>query len=126
MVEIIKCRFPELKVSINGGIDSLEAALSFLNDGYQGVMLGRAAYYYPEMILSNVDSQIYGLGTPRSMIDVVCGLIPYIEEELYLGTSLHKITRHLMRAFLGYNGAQNYRRYLSENAWKKIQILRYC
>ncbi len=119
VVEAIRCRFPELKVSINGGINSLETALSFLNDGYHGVMLGRAAYYYPEMILSKVDTQIYGVEAPKSMMDIVCGLIPYIEEELDLGTSLHKITRHLMRAFLGYKGAQNYRRHLSENAWKK-------
>ena len=97
----------------------MDSALSFLNDGYKGVMVGRAAYYYPEMILSNVDSQIYGLGVQRSMIEVAFSLIPYIDEELNSGTRLHKITRHLMRAFLGYNGAQNYRRYLSENAWKK-------
>ena len=119
IVESIRCRFPNLKISINGGIDSLDSARSFLNDGYKGVMVGRAAYYYPEMILSNVDSQIYGLGVQRSMIEVAFSLIPYIDEELNSGTSLHKITRHLMRAFLGYNGAQNYRKYLSENAWKK-------
>ena len=119
IVKSMKEKFPDLAICLNGGISSLDAASDLFSEGFDGVMLGRASYYYPEIILSRVDSRLFGIGKPKNMIEVISELIPYIDEELDFGTRLSQITKHLMRAFLGYKNAKEYRRYLSENAFKK-------
>ena len=113
----MKEKFPDLAICLNGGISSLDVASDLFSEGFDGVMLGRASYYYPEIILSRVDSQLFGIGKPKNMIEVISELIPYIDEELDFGTRLFQITRHLMRAFLGYKNAKEYRWYLSDNAF---------
>ncbi|MFJ5489572.1 tRNA dihydrouridine(20/20a) synthase DusA, partial [Hansschlegelia beijingensis] len=59
----LKRRFPDLPVSINGGIGSIEQARALLEprDGValDGVMLGRAAYQNPELLLA-VDPLLFG------------------------------------------------------------------
>lgn len=52
--------FPDLKFTINGGINSVVEADAALRSGAHGVMLGRAAYYNPWHILGHVDTLIYG------------------------------------------------------------------
>ena len=43
----MKAAFPDLHLSINGGITSLQQAQAFLDAGMDGVMIGRAAYHNP-------------------------------------------------------------------------------
>ncbi|KAF3490247.1 hypothetical protein F2Q69_00055977 [Brassica cretica] len=52
--------FPDLKFTINGGINSVVEADAALRSGAHGVMLGRAAFYNPWHILGHVDTLIYG------------------------------------------------------------------
>ncbi|KAK6240210.1 hypothetical protein QUC31_005679 [Theobroma cacao] len=52
--------FPDLKFTINGGINSVVEVNAALREGAHGVMVGRAAYNYPWQTLGHVDTAIYG------------------------------------------------------------------
>ncbi|KAG8646292.1 tRNA-dihydrouridine(20/20a) synthase isoform X2 [Manihot esculenta] len=56
--------FPNLKFTINGGINCIDEVNLALSEGAHGVMVGRAAYNNPWSVLGHVDSEIYG--APRS------------------------------------------------------------
>ncbi|MGL4280592.1 MAG: tRNA dihydrouridine(20/20a) synthase DusA, partial [Albidovulum sp.] len=47
LVERMKAAFPQLHISVNGGITGLAQAEGFLAAGLDGVMIGRAAYHEP-------------------------------------------------------------------------------
>ena len=107
--------FPHLHLSVNGGIESLDAAESFLERGLDGVMIGRAAYHTPALVLLDADRRIFGAGTSRSAEEVVHLMLPYIADHLAQGGRLGQITRHMMGLFQGRPGARGWRRHLSEN-----------
>ncbi|CAI0393855.1 unnamed protein product [Linum tenue] len=52
--------FPDLKFTINGGINCVDEANAALKAGAHGVMVGRAAYHNPWNVLGHVDTAIYG------------------------------------------------------------------
>lgn len=109
---------PSLKITINGGIKTLDSVRQHLSH-VDAVMLGREAYHNP-YILAQCDRLFYNShDIPRSRSEVVHALLPYIEQELAEGAILHSITRHLHGLFLGCHGAKAWRRYLSENDNKK-------
>ena len=114
----LKQDFPELSIVINGGIQSLDECQAHLQH-VDGVMIGREAYQNPWM-LAEVDSALFGMDKPvDSRDDVIAGLIPYVERQLALGAHLNHITRHILGLYQGVPGARKFRRYLSENAYKK-------
>jgi tRNA-dihydrouridine synthase A len=109
--------FPDLHISINGGIASLAEARAHLARGVAGVMIGRAAYHVPADILLPADRVIFGApGPDRTAQAVVAGMLPYIEAHLAAGGRLNQITRHMLGLFAGQPGARAWRRHLSENA----------
>jgi len=113
----LKKEFPDLKIVINGGLTDLPSALQQLQH-VDGVMLGREAYQNP-YILSGVDSAFYGENlTPVSRQQALALYLPYVEFELAKGTPLQHISRHLLGLFKGERGGKQFRRYLSENAYK--------
>ncbi|MCB1312968.1 MAG: tRNA dihydrouridine(20/20a) synthase DusA [Sedimentitalea sp.] len=112
----MKARFPQLHVSINGGITSLAQARGFLEAGLDGVMIGRAAYHDPAGILAAADPVIFGTGTRRDPVEVAREMIPYIAAHLADGGKLHQVTRHMLGLFAGRPGARAWRRALSEGA----------
>ncbi len=114
----MKEQFPQLHISINGGIDSLAQAREFLDAGLDGVMIGRAAYHQPTDILRAADTEIFGVGSPRDPVAVVHEMLPYIEDHLAKDGRLHQVTRHMLGAFAGRPGARAWRRTLSEGATK--------
>jgi len=117
LVMEMKRRFPHLHLSVNGGIASLEEAESFLANGMDGVMIGRAAYHSPADILLEADARIYGDTTgQRSAEEIVHLMLPYIADHLAAGGKLGQITRHMLGLFQGRAGARGWRRHLSENA----------
>ena len=59
LVHRMKAAFPDLHISINGGITSLEQASTHLDAGLDGVMIGRAAYHQPTDILAEADPMIF-------------------------------------------------------------------
>ncbi|KAF5736443.1 tRNA-dihydrouridine(47) synthase [Tripterygium wilfordii] len=56
--------FPDLKFTINGGINCIDEVKAALREGAHGVMMGRTAYQDTWNILGHVDTAIYG--APRS------------------------------------------------------------
>jgi tRNA-dihydrouridine synthase A len=117
LVQEMKQLFPNLHISVNGGIDSLDQAEALLAGGLDGVMIGRAAYHQPWDILHRVDDRIFGLPMAgKSRSDVVRAMMPYIEAHLQRGGRLNQVTRHMLGLFHGQPGARQWRRILSEKS----------
>ncbi|QBL10154.1 tRNA dihydrouridine(20/20a) synthase DusA [Rheinheimera sp. D18] len=109
----LKREFPQLNISINGGIKTLEQVQQQLLH-LDGVMVGREAYTNP-MLLSAVDELIYGAtGTVRTPQQVVLEMLPYIEQQMCEGARFWHIARHMLGLFQGLPGARQWRRLLSE------------
>ncbi|MBX3523939.1 MAG: tRNA dihydrouridine(20/20a) synthase DusA [Xanthobacteraceae bacterium] len=113
----LKQRLGSYPVILNGGVTSLEDAKTHLAQ-VDGVMVGRAAYDTPEILL-NVDREIFGEEPPVANLEEAFErLVPYIERELAGGARLHDITKHLLGAFRGRPGARSFRRHLATEAVK--------
>lgn len=118
LVRRVKAERPHLKIVLNGGLPSLQAAAEHLSWA-DGVMLGRAAYEQPWR-LAEVDSLIFGAPDPvASPLQAAQAYMPYVERQLALGVPLAAITRHMLGLFAGRPGARLYRRHLAENAHAK-------
>lgn len=119
LVHRMKAEFPDLHISINGGIASLAEALPHLERGLDGVMIGRAAYHDPASVLFDADRVIYGHeSNATTAVGAVRAMLPYVEAHLTAGGKLNQITRHMLGLFAGKPGARAWRRVLSENASK--------
>ncbi len=115
LVQRMKMLFPNLHISINGGITSLDQAVTLLDQGLDGVMIGRAAYHQPADILCAADRRVFGGTGPDSTAEgAVRAMLPYIEAHLASGGRLNQITRHMLGLFAGRPGARGWRRQLSE------------
>ncbi len=112
----IKRDFPDLDIVVNGGIGTLDKVGTFLAQGLDGAMVGRAAYHDPVSILGQADRRIFGAGADRDVHEVVMAMLPYIEAHLAAGGRLNQITRHMLGLFAGRPGARHWRRILSERA----------
>jgi len=109
----MKQEFPQLTISLNGGVTTLAQAQALLGQGLDGVMIGRAAYHDPGATLIGADA-IWGDGSGRDAFQVVAAIRPYIANHLASGGHLHQITRHMLGLFAGRPGARGWRRVLSE------------
>ncbi|WP_232830469.1 tRNA dihydrouridine(20/20a) synthase DusA [Oceanicella sp. SM1341] len=117
IVHRMKARFPQLHISLNGGITALDTAADALAAGLDGVMIGRAAYHDPGRILPGIDALVTGRpGGGRGPEEAVLAMLDYIEAECAAGTRLNQITRHMLGLFSGRPGARQWRRMLSEGA----------
>jgi tRNA-dihydrouridine synthase A len=111
---------PELSISINGGIKTLEdtqAQLALVD----GVMMGREVYSNP-YIMASVDKDIFGdtSATPASRRWLVEQMQAYIErqqEDPYFKP--WHAARHMLGLFQGQAGGRIWRRYLSQNGTGK-------
>jgi tRNA-dihydrouridine synthase A len=126
LVAELKRAHPDLPIAINGGVKDLDAAAELLRD-VDGVMMGRAAYQNPELLLG-VDPLLFGEAPPvADAFEAIEAFVPYIERELAAGARLHDITRHLLGLFAGRPGARLYRRRLATLAPKRgagLDVLR--
>lgn len=111
----MKRRFPELMICLNGGVQTLAEARALLDQGLDGVMIGRAAYHDPGATLIGADA-LWGDGFAPDRHSVVEAMRPYIAAHLEAGGRLHQITRHMLGLFHGQPGARSWRRVLSEGA----------
>ncbi|MBY5988321.1 tRNA dihydrouridine(20/20a) synthase DusA [Roseovarius atlanticus] len=119
LVARMKDRFPDLHISLNGGVETLDEAVGHVEAGFDGVMLGRAAYHRPAEILGAADRRVFGESGPDGTgEDAVKAMLPYIENHLISGGKLHQVTRHMLGLFAGQPGARAWRRVLSEGATK--------
>jgi tRNA-dihydrouridine synthase A len=111
----LKAARPDLEIIINGGIETLEACDTHL-ENVDGVMLGRAAYQDPSL-LGSVDQRYFDAALPlRHRADALKGLMPYAERHIAAGGRLSNITRHVLGLYQGRPRGRAFRRHLSENA----------
>ena len=122
-VRRLKARLPHLTIAINGGINTIAEGKALLETdgdfpGLDGVMLGRAAYHTP-FILLDVDPVLFGETAPVSgPFEVLEVLMPYLETLVARGHSPHALTRHVLGLFQSVPGARAFRRHLSTEATK--------
>ncbi|MDP0927120.1 tRNA dihydrouridine(20/20a) synthase DusA [Paracoccus onubensis] len=115
LVHAMKSAFPDLDLSINGGIDSLDEVRGHLKV-MDGVMIGRAAYHRPWDMLGQADMLWEEAPQFSSAIQVAEAMRPYIRDHLAGGGRLHQVTRHMLGLFHGQPGARGWKRTLSEGA----------
>lgn len=112
----LRARLPELRLILNGGLDSVDGALTALSEsGCDGVMIGRAAYQNP-WLLAELDQAFYATPLPASRLTPIEDYLPYIAARLAEGERLHRVTRHIHGIASGLPGARRFRRHLSEYA----------
>jgi tRNA-dihydrouridine synthase A len=115
LVYRLKAAWPTLPMAVNGGIATLAEAKDHLGH-VDGVMLGRAAYRTPELLL-DVDSELFGQAPPvPDAFAAFFAYLPYVEARLAEGVRLAAMTGPLIGLFSGLAGARAYRRLLSTGA----------
>jgi tRNA-dihydrouridine synthase A len=112
LVYRVKQEHPKLKIVLNGGIDTLDAAEAHLAH-VDGVMLGRAAYHSPA-VLAEVDARFFG-GSAVSFETAVNAYVEYAAEQLEQRVPLNRLTKPMLGLFNGRQGARLFRRHLAEN-----------
>jgi tRNA-dihydrouridine synthase A len=117
LVRAVKRRFPNVTVVLNGGLVSFAQMRGEL-DFVDGVMVGRAAYQDPALLLK-ADPILFGETAPvAGAVAAVEAFMPYVEARLAEGVPLHAMTRHLLGLFNGLPGARAWRRHLATEAVK--------
>ena len=113
MVYRLKKDFKNLEIIINGGIKNTEDIKTHL-ENVDGVMIGRSIYHSP-YILADIEKDIFNNYNLLSREEVIESLIPYLKQEIKLGTRINQIMRHTLGLFHGKTGSSFWKRYLSEN-----------
>jgi len=122
----IKKDFPQLAISINGGIKTFEQTKEHLLH-LDGVMIGREIYQNPYM-LTEADQQLWA--SERAILsraEVIEQMSVYIDRYVASGGRVWHVVRHMLGLCNGLPGARQFRRYLSENAGQEganSQVLR--
>jgi tRNA-dihydrouridine synthase A len=115
IVRRLKQNRPDLVIVLNGGIGDLSSAEEACS-GLDGVMLGRAAYRTPAILL-DVDRRFFA--SPNPVADraaAVAAYRPYLARRLEEGTPLAVMTRHMLGLYHARPGGRLWRRALSEDA----------
>ncbi len=113
----LKRDFPQLDIVLNGGVTDL-AQVDELLPQVDGVMIGRQAYHQP-YFLAELEHHLRPDWMPPERQSVVEQMMAYAQSEIRGGEPLARISRHMMGLFAGLPGARAWRRYLSENAYRK-------
>lgn len=113
----LKEKFPDTTFILNGGIMDLDQSLELLAK-VDGVMLGRAVYQNP-WLLVDADERVFGIQSrPESRFAVMEKYLEYMQLRLKKGVKCSSLTRHILGLFQGQPGAKIWRRHLSENSHK--------
>ena len=113
LVYKIKDTNKNLEIIINGGITNSEQILEHLKY-CDGVMIGRAIYQNP-YFLADIENKIFKNNKILSRTEVAEKLVEYVNEEVKKGTRINQIMRHTVGLYHGQNGANKWKRYLSDN-----------
>jgi tRNA-dihydrouridine synthase A len=117
-VHRLAARLAPLPVMLNGGIGTLDEALTQFPHVF-GVMLGRAAYHSP-LLLASVDAAVFGApAQPFDLRAVIADMADYAEGEQLRGARVNQITRHMLGLANGLPGARIFRQILSVDACKR-------
>ena len=107
---------PNLVIVMNGGIETVDAAIRHL-EIVDGVMIGREAYHNP-WSLTHFEQLVNPHSPAPNRTQVVHTMVSYAERQMAEGEQLKHITRHLLGLFAGLPGARQWRRMLSEHSHK--------
>jgi tRNA-dihydrouridine synthase A len=111
----LKHDFPQAVIVLNGGLTTAEACLGAVQSGFDGVMLGRAAWHDPA-VLSRV-AAVFGQNDPSIDDSIIIeGMTNYIAQQVDLGVPLRVLVRPLLGYGQGRRGARQWRRMLSDPA----------
>ena len=108
----LKKDFPQLKITINGGIENCSEVKNHLNY-VDGVMLGRSVYHNP-FLLREIDESIFG--SKNNLLDreqVLIKYMDYIRQQIKFGVPIRSMTRHILGLYHGESNAKLFRRLLS-------------
>jgi tRNA-dihydrouridine synthase A len=126
LVHALKRAHADWPIILNGGLSDLEAARPHLQE-LDGIMLGRAAYQNPELLIG-VDPELFGDPAPvADSFEAIEAFMPTIARGLERGERLHDYTRHLHGLFAGRPGARAFRQVLATEAVKRgagLEVLR--
>ncbi len=119
LVHRMKDQFPNIEIVLNGGLETLEAAMDEAR-GLDGIMFGRAAYHTP-WLLTQIDSCVYDEPKfAKTRGDVTEQLIAYAKGCEAQDRSVKALMRHVMGLYAGQPGARLWRRTLSEQMGKGL------
>ena len=108
----LKKDFPDLKFSINGGIDSCEDIVGHL-EHVDGVMLGRSIYHNP-FLLEQIELEIFKSNVGLLNRELILSkYMSYISVQLQQGVPIRSMTRHILGLYHGEANAKLFRRLLS-------------
>ncbi len=120
LVHQLKSEFPQLTISINGGIQTSAQVAEQLAH-VDGVMVGREAYHNPWW-LAQWDQAYFG--EPASVLtreSVEEEMVVYMEREAAaFGTSWYSIARHMLGLRHGLPGARKWRQIWSDHRLKEL------
>ncbi|TGM85348.1 tRNA dihydrouridine(20/20a) synthase DusA [Leptospira bouyouniensis] len=109
----LKNDFPNLPITINGGIKTHSEIDNHLTK-VDGVMIGRAAYDNP-FLFADVDSLYFGskeiLPTRERVLKE---MIPYLKSFRLGGGKVHHVLRHILGLYHGEKGAKEFRKFLTD------------
>ena len=120
VVHQLKKDFPQLTISLNGGITTSAQVTEQLAQ-IDGVMVGREAYHNPWW-LSVWDEAFFGeQASPLSREQVEEQMVSYMEREAAVhGTSWYSIARHMLGLRHGMPGARKWRQVWSDHRLKAL------
>lgn len=129
-VGLLKKRRPDLKIIINGGIQSIKEGQDLVKKfALDGFMIGREVYKNP-YILSSLDRIVFNSEVKtKSRYKVAMEMADYIDNFMKKDEgNVHSVTRHILGLYNSLPGAKEWRRVLSENARfsKNGDILRFA
>ena len=113
IVKQIKDSNPSLEIIINGGITTTEQIKEHLNN-VDGVMIGRSIYHSP-YFLADIERDIFDNNDIPTREEIVKKIVEYCLTEVKKGTRVNQVMRHTVGLFHGINGANFWKRYLSDN-----------
>ena len=114
LVVRLKQQFPHLAICINGGITDLGQVGKLLDQGLDGVMVGRTAYNRPLAILPGVDEQVFGVPRQFSIERIIEEMCTYALRQEARGIPIRQVSRHMSGLFAGWPHARNWRRVVSD------------
>ena len=104
----LKKDFPNLNITINGGIKTIDECKDHLKY-VDGVMIGRAAYENP-FLIKDIDTELYGVeSNVNSKKSILNEYLDYVEERLQEGHDLSRMMKHLFGLSRGDKFAKTFR-----------------
>jgi tRNA-dihydrouridine synthase A len=104
----LKKDFPNLNITINGGIKTIDECKEHLKY-VDGVMIGRAAYENP-FLIKDIDTELYGIeSNVNSKKSILNQYLDYVEDKLQEGHDISRMMKHLFGLSRGDKFAKTFR-----------------